>query len=484
MHERFAGSDSSPSALLERIRSAPRETFQVRLVAWSVGVAGISLAAQRAVIGPVPVADKGLLAAVLAIGLCSGLGLSAYCFARFMLGRELRFLLASAAFSALGGGSLLQAAADLRCPDATSCAWIMTSGWLVASVLFVGAAESYTVWRRSSRYEVVQQFVLAVLAVIAFPLAALPYALDTSLLSALGLTEQQAFTANAVEGAAGVVATTLILLSLLGMLRRVRTCSQDEGASDDRFSALMCYFLAPCVLGLMLRTASCGRFDAHWRSGEAILAGAWLALVVRTGIENALAHRESADRFRELDTLHQVSWSLVGAGTVGELLNLFVDTLVDKVGARIAAVYLVDDAREKLELAAISGCDESAHPVGSVYAVRSLDDQPGFHSGHTASAFTSRKLRIARGVFVDVELVPWRVIAVDDGAAASFPLIHRGEAIGVLSVYFSDRRQLDAQRIKLISTIATAATPAIEYARAREERMHAASGCEAMQQAA
>ena len=489
MSERFAGSDSSPSTLIERIRSVPRETFRLRLLAWSAAVAGASLAVLRVVVGPAAGADRGLLAAALAIGLCSGLGLSAYCFARFVLGAsarsgggDVRFLLASAAFSALGFGSMLQAVADFRRAEPGPQAWITTSSWLAAAVLFAGAAYSETVWRRSSRYESLQQFVLAVIAVLAFPFAAAPYAFDASLLCSFGGMQSQAFTAVLVNGTAGFAATVLTLLALLGMLRRAGLAKDETG--DDRFAGLLCYFLAPCVFGLLLRTASSERFDGLWRSGEIVRAGAWLALIVRAGIENAFAHRESSDRLRELDTLHQVSWSLVGAGTVRELMNLFVDTLVDKVGARIAAIYLADDAGENLELAAISGCDDPRNPVGTVYPLASANKWPGFHSGHTADAFRSGEMRIARDVFIDVEFVPWRQVAVDDPAAASFPLLRQGKAVGVLNIYFSDRLQLNTQRIKLISTIATAATPAIEYARARERGASLGCDCPTAEKAA
>jgi len=64
--------------------------------------------------------------------------------------------------------------------------------------------------------------------------------------------------------------------------------------------------------------------------------------------------------------------------------------------------------------------------------------------------------------------VPWRMIGREDGCAVSLPLVDKGEAAGVLSLYFPDRSQWSSQRLRLLTTIAAAATPAIENARVSE----------------
>lgn len=75
---------------------------------------------------------------------------------------------------------------------------------------------------------------------------------------------------------------------------------------------------------------------------------------------------------------------------------------------------------------------------------------------------------MANDVFVDVELVPWRIVAADDGCAASIPLADHDVCIGVLDVYFSDASQLTTSRLRLLATIAAAATSAIEYALSKQ----------------
>ena len=232
----------------------------------------------------------------------------------------------------------------------------------------------------------------------------------------------------------------------------------------DGLAGLVSYYLSACILGLLFYAASVERFDRLYTMGQVCFVWSWIALVVGNGVENAFAHKEGRDRLGELEALHDVSWSLVGAGTVNELLDLFVTTIVNKLGARIAAVYLADGA-DALELAAVCGTD--ARP-GTKYSMVASGPWPGFHSGHTAKAYSTQQVQVAHDVFVDVEFVPWRMIACDDGCAASIPLADSDSGIGVLNVYFSDARQVTKARLKLLTTIAASATTAIRYAMSKQ----------------
>ncbi|MGC8862731.1 MAG: GAF domain-containing protein, partial [Armatimonadota bacterium] len=239
-------------------------------------------------------------------------------------------------------------------------------------------------------------------------------------------------------------------------------------AGSRRAPAIESYFYVSLAFALLARALSSVRFDYWWLCSQVLFLKSWLVFAGAGSIENAVAHKENADRLEQMEALHDISWSLVGAKTVRELVNLLANTVREKLGAAIVAVYLADESRETLEVAAISGPDICLKSLGARYPVFSADRRPGFHSGHTARAFTTKEVQTAADVFVDVELVPWRIIARDNGCAVSVPLIDKGEASGVLNVYFSDRRQLSAERLKLLRTIAAAAAPAIENARSSE----------------
>lgn len=417
----------------------------------SIG-AGLLLFREHYVAEPAVEVLISVLAGSVAFGACI------YCLAVFALQRRVRSLLAATAFSTLASGTLFQTIVDLRGSPPCVFGWVTTVAWAVAGLLFVGEAYSKAKWRAANRAQSIAQLAVAAAAVLAFPLTVLPYVSDYTLLSSFSSSPGGASLCRVVDAALCASAAGLVCWTLVANYRRYT-------ASADGLSGLACYFYVAAVLGLVFCCVSAERFDIWYTIGEALFVWSWLALIVGNGVENAFAHQEAGERLDELETLHDVSWSLVGARTVRELLDLFVTTLVSKLGTRIAAVYLSQD-EQTLELAAIRGSDDVC--LGTKYSLVSSGPWPGFHSGHTAKAFASREVQVANDVFVDVEFVSWRIVAGDDGCAASIPLIDRDACIGVLNVYFCDSSQLTSARLRLLATIAAAATSAIEYAVSKE----------------
>jgi GAF domain-containing protein len=209
--------------------------------------------------------------------------------------------------------------------------------------------------------------------------------------------------------------------------------------------------------------------DEWWITSVLITSASWMVFIGGFCVENAVMLRDSQDSLQELDALHQVSWSIVGAGSLHQLLDMFAKTHCEKLGAKVAAVYLADESQEHLELYAISGPEGCCDGIGTKYSIASTDRRPGFHTGHTVKAFTTKEVQIANDVFVDVEFIPWRIIAADDGCAVSLPLVTGGKAIGVVNIYFSDCRQLTRQRLRLLDTITGSAAPAVASALAQED---------------
>ncbi len=449
----FARANPFSISLIERIRLS-KQTQWRRLLIWGVAVAGSSLAVGLALPRAFYVGNGAAQAALSVLAGGTGFGACVYCLAIFALERKARSLFAATAFSALATGAVLQAVADFHDHAPAAHAWISMSARFVAALLLVGEAHTDAKWRALSRLQTVGQLGLAAVAVLAFPVVVLPYVLDPNLVPVAYSPEFCRF----ADTMLALVAMLLFSRALVVGHRRYMTHS-------DGLSGLACYFYVSISIGLLFYVGCDDRFDRWSTMAQVGFAASWLALVVGNGIENAFAHKEAGQRLEELEALHDVSWSLVGAGTLTELLNLFVSTLVNKLGARISAVYL-DGGDDSLELAAICGSDE-AKP-GTRYPLVASGPYPGFHTGHTAKAFTSREVQVANDVFVDVELVPWKIVAADDGCAASIPLADRDVCVGVLNVYFSDSSQLTTTRLRLLATVAAAATSAIEYALSKQ----------------
>jgi len=440
---------------------ASKARFQRRLLVWTAAT-GVALSGLRLAL---PAADSPPQAAILAFDLafccCAALGAAVYCFATFTITRALRDLLASAGFGALSGAAALQALADLAGSAPSPHERIMTAGVLYASCAFWAASFSDKAWRPKSRAGSWAQLAAGWVLASAFPLIALRQAVDRIAFGEADASRAAGSAAYAAESLAVCVAVGLVIAAVVGNYRRCRT-------ANEWMPGLECYFYITFAFAAFARAISSARFDAWWVCGQALFLESWLVFLGAAAIENAITHKEGRDRLQEMEALHEISWSLVGANNVRELLNLLADTVREKLGAKVVTVYLADETGEALEVAAISGPDTCLNSLGATYKAVSTDRQPGFHSGHTARAAKTKEVQVAADVSVDVEFVPWRTIAREDGCAVSLPLVDKGEAIGVLNLYFPDHQLLTRQKLKLLTTIAAAASPAIEIARASE----------------
>lgn len=467
----FVGANPYSRTLIERIRLS-KETQWRRLLIWGGAIFASCSAVGLLLPNGYYVPDRVMQASMAVLAGGAGFGAAAYCLAIFVLQRKIRPLFAATAFSAIGTGAILQVVVDLHGSPPAVHGWINTAAWLIAGLLLVGEAHAKSRWRVANKAQAVAQLLAAGFGVAAFPLAVLPHALDPSYLYRFSSSVPGAAACRLVDTALGILAAALISWALVANYRRYMK-------NADGLAGLLCYYLVACAIGLLFYSACADRFDRWHTMSQMAFIWSWLALVVGNGIENAFAHKEAHDQLHELEALHDVSWSLVGASNVTELLELFASTLVNKLGAGIAAVYLAKEGNA-LELGAVCGSDESK--PGTRYPLVASGPWPGFHSGHTAKAFSSRQVQVAHDVFVDVEFVPWRVVAQDDGCAVSVPLVDHDECIGVLNTYFSDASQLTNARLRLLATIAAAATSAIEYALSKESAPSA--DCEELGRAA
>lgn len=454
---------ANPNAksLFERITTASGEALWRRLLAG--GIVAITASAAIELLAPrYFVTVFGAASTIMpAISASVVFGASVYCLAMLLLTWELRYLLSAVAFSTLGAGMALQIFVDLRMPGSLPSEWISTISWTISALFFAVAAYIGISCPASTRVRSLVQFGLSALLVLSPWFLFAPYVISKSSYHLLTDLAYQSIPFAIAGMLARSITIALYAIAFVGFYRRANT-------GGNRVSGLLCYAFVPLIVGLIYRLGS-GTGSNQWSiMSEALSTIAWLALIGGFGIENAIMQREARDRVQELDALHHVSWSIVGAGSVHDLLEMFARTHHEQLGASVAAVYLASQAGDYLELFAICGPDDCPAKVGAKYAVQSANRRPGFHTGHTAKAFLSGEVQIANDVFADVEFVPWRLIAADDGCAVSLPLMIGRKAIGVVNLYFSDCRQLTRQRLRLLGTITQAAAPAIASALAKE----------------
>lgn len=459
--EGVRSANPNSKSLFEHIVKASSKAQCRRLLVWSASITAASIAVKLLLPSQLPGYFAVIYTIMLGLELSVGFGGAVYFFSRFVLSWKLRHLLSAAAFSAIGSGVWLEILAGRNNSSPHPSEFISAVTWAVAMFFFACSAYSHIICHVSTRGKALTQALLSGALLLFSPLIATPYIIHGSLsayLTGLAYHSSHYMAACIILKLSGVL---FCLAAFYGLYRRSNTGS-------DRLSGLLCFVFVPLLVGLVFRCFSAQVYDNWWIASSLIMSASWLVFIGGFCVENAVMLRDSQDRLQELDALHQVSWSVVGAGSLHQLLDMFARTHCDKLGAKVAAVYLVDENQEHLELYAISGPDDCCGGIGAKYPIASTDRRPGFHTGHTVKAFTTKEVQIANDVFVDVEFIPWRIVAADDGCAVSLPLVTGGKAIGVVNLYYGDCRQLTRQRLRMLSTITGSAAPAIANALAQD----------------
>jgi hypothetical protein len=163
----------------------------------------------------------------------------------------------------------------------------------------------------------------------------------------------------------------------------------------------------------------------------------------------------------DLEAMQQISWSLVGASNLYELCDALAKAVSDGLGSSLVVVYVPSsDSTNELVITAISGIDDRNVKVGRTCSLRP-ERRPGFHSGHTARAYASGEMQVVEGIFSDVEFLPWKMLAREDGIVVSVPLPYQGSTIGVMNLFLDGVTSITDERKRLLQVIAAAVSPAI-----------------------
>ena len=133
-------------------------------------------------------------------------------------------------------------------------------------------------------------------------------------------------------------------------------------------------------------------------------------------------------------------------------------------GAQLVALYLLNHEENALRLEAAYGDTEGSLKVGSSYSLQP-QARPGFHSGHTARAVSEQSTQVVTDVFADVEFLPWRLAARNDGWVVSVPLTSRGRTLGALDLYIVQDKPVQGERLEMLEAMASLVAPAIENRR-------------------
>ncbi len=326
---------------------------------------------------------------------------------------------------------------------------LLRSALVPASIAVLVAAAHALRSRSKGNSGIWKTYVLLTLIVIALSLA---------WRSGLGRYLTYAIVSSQLEPQLLISITTLpAILTLLHLTHRMSKSEHDE------IVAPVCYWSVAMSIGAIIALVLWNRPEILAAQTRGVELAGLAAMLFGLSLENERAHREASAQMSDLEAMQKISWSLVGAGNLSELTAAFASAISEGFGARSVVIYLQGGEPDELLVSAVTGIDdtESNIKTGNRYSLKP-ERRPGFHCGHTARAYASGEIQYVSEVFSDVEFLPWRIVARENGLVVSVPLPYQGKTIGVVNLFMPGVKILSNARARLLESIAAAISPAIE----------------------
>jgi signal transduction protein with GAF and PtsI domain len=182
-------------------------------------------------------------------------------------------------------------------------------------------------------------------------------------------------------------------------------------------------------------------------------AGA-VAEVGGQAILNAQLYETRLKELEFLKAIQEVSKAINSTLELQKILSLLVKTATTALDIKAAAVRLLDEKRQKMELVANYGLSDRYIHKGPVEADKSI-----------AEAMTGKPVSIY-DVRTDPQAqYPQEAVAEGISSILSVPISLKNNIIGVLRIYTSTCREFTEEEISFVSTLAEQAALAMENAR-------------------
>ena len=185
-----------------------------------------------------------------------------------------------------------------------------------------------------------------------------------------------------------------------------------------------------------------------------------IANQVGGAIDNARLYEEMRSRALQLDTLSQVSETVVSNRLIDEVLQLIVTTTAQMTNSKICSIMLLDERKGELRIEATQSLSEAyrrkpALKIGQSISGRAVQEQqPVYVPDVTKEG----------GYF-------YKDLAKQEGLCSlvSVPMMMKDKAIGVINSYTSCTYVFSSEEIKALQVIANQAAVAIAHTKVVEK---------------
>jgi len=189
-------------------------------------------------------------------------------------------------------------------------------------------------------------------------------------------------------------------------------------------------------------------------------------------IDNAELYEKTERHFDELSAMHKISQAFTASLDYQEVVSVVAKRLGSLIGAQFASVLLPDGDGRHLNI--VASYNLSAEYVWTINKKNRIPAA----GGPIGSAFANQTPKVINNVLEDDDYAPWKHLARIQGYSSlvALPLMAKGQAIGVICIYFAEPFDPNEQDMGLLTTAANEAAIAIENARVHENLQDAFVG--------
>jgi len=206
----------------------------------------------------------------------------------------------------------------------------------------------------------------------------------------------------------------------------------------------------------------------EYNSNEVILLST-IAQQVGYAIENARLYEETKKRLAQLETLSEVSKTIVSNRYLKEILQLIVAMTAEMMNSKICSIMLLDEKKQELFIEATQSLSEE------------YIKKPPLKVGESISGKAVKEKRPI--TVLDVTREPgykYPQIAKKEGICSllAVPMMIKDKVIGVINSYTATEHKFSEDEIKILQSVANQAAVAIENTKLMEEILAAREALE------
>jgi len=181
-----------------------------------------------------------------------------------------------------------------------------------------------------------------------------------------------------------------------------------------------------------------------------------LASHAAIAIENARLQQKLQKRLRDFTTLFEVGKTITSSLELQDVLNSIVKSAVEAMNVKACSIRLLDEKKQRLELATAHGLSDAYLKKGPVEVEKSLVDREALQGKSVAIIDVTKDGRWQ---------YPEEARREGIRSVLCAPLSVRSKVIGTIRVYTAEFHEFDEDEVRFLSALSSYAAIAIENAR-------------------